>query len=84
MLVFEVLGIANTFSTPLRPRVVLAATKAPAIVNMAQLLQELSPKNAMETLRDAVELRQDILQEFSLGLLSIEDRAFGDGPTGPC
>ena len=56
----------------------LAATKAPAIINMAQLLQELSPKNAMETLHDAVELRQDILQEFSLGLMSIEDRALGD------
>ena len=78
VLVFEVLGIANTFSTPCDPETVLAATKAPAIVNMAQLLQELSPKNAMETLHDAVELRQDILQEFSLGLLSIEDRAFGD------
>ncbi|MBK7702645.1 MAG: biosynthetic arginine decarboxylase [bacterium] len=78
VLVFEVLGIANTFSTPCDPESVLAATKAPAIINMAQLLQELSPKNAMETLHDAVELRQDILQEFSLGLLSIEDRAFGD------
>jgi len=78
VLVFEVLGIANTFSTPCDPETVLAATKAPAIVNMAQLLQELSPKNMMETLHDAVELRQDILQEFSLGLLSIEDRALGD------
>ncbi|MDO9693775.1 MAG: biosynthetic arginine decarboxylase [Candidatus Latescibacteria bacterium] len=78
VLVFEVLGIANTFSTPCDPEAVLAATKAPAIVNMAQLLQELSPKNMMETLHDAVELRQDILQEFSLGLMSIEDRAFGD------
>jgi arginine decarboxylase len=78
VLVFEVLGIANTFSTPCSPETVLAATKAPAIISMAQLLQDLLPKNAMETLHDAVELRQDILQEFSLGLMSIEDRALGD------
>jgi arginine decarboxylase len=78
ILVFEVLGIANTFSNPCDPETVLAATKAPAIVAMAQLLQDLLPKNATETLHDAVELRQDILQEFSLGHLSIEDRALGD------
>ncbi len=78
VLIFEVLGIANTFSTPCSAETVLAATKAPAIISMAQLLQDLLPKNAMETLHDAVELRQDILQEFSLGLMSIEDRALGD------
>lgn len=78
VLVFEVLGIANTFSTPCSAETVLAATRAPSVIGMAQLLQDLLPKNAMETLHDAVELRQDILQEFSLGLMSIEDRAMGD------
>ncbi len=78
VLVFDVLGNANTFSTPCDPQKVLAATEAPAIVNMAQLLQELTPKNCVETLHDAIELRQDILQQFNLGLLSIEDRALGD------
>jgi len=78
VLVFDVLSNANTFSTPCDPQKVLAATEAPSIVNMAQLLQELTPKNCVETLHDAIELRQDILQQFSLGLLSIEDRALGD------
>lgn len=78
VLVFEVLGIANTFSNPCDPQQVLAATEAPAIISMAQLLQELTPKNCLETLHDAIELRQDILQQFSLGLISIEDRALGD------
>jgi arginine decarboxylase len=78
VLVFDVLGIANTFSTPCDPQKVIAATEAPVILTMAQLLQELTPKNCVETLHDAIELRQDILQQFSLGLLSIEDRALGD------
>ncbi len=78
VLVFDVLGIANTFSNPCDPQKVLAATEAPSILNMAQLLQELTPKNCLETLHDAIELRQDILQQFNLGLLSIEDRALGD------
>ncbi len=78
VLVFEVLGIANTFSTPCDPEPVLAATEAPAVIHMAQMLQELSPKNCMEMLHDAIELRQELLQQFSLGLLSIDDRALGD------
>lgn len=78
VLVMEVLGLANTFSLPCNTKAVQAATESPSIVNMAQLLQELTPKNCQETLHDAVELRQDMLQQFNLGLISIEDRALGD------
>ncbi|MDY0108656.1 MAG: biosynthetic arginine decarboxylase [Candidatus Krumholzibacteria bacterium] len=78
VLVMEVLGLANTFSLPCDTKAVQAATESPSIVNMAQLLQELTPKNCQETLHDAVELRQDMLQQFNLGLISIEDRALGD------
>ncbi|HOX25785.1 MAG TPA: biosynthetic arginine decarboxylase [Candidatus Krumholzibacteria bacterium] len=78
VLVMEVLGLANTFSAPCDPRAVLAASDSPTIVTMAQMLQELTPKNCQETLHDANELRQDMLQQFSLGLIPIEDRALGD------
>ncbi|MFO7653858.1 MAG: biosynthetic arginine decarboxylase [Candidatus Krumholzibacteriia bacterium] len=78
VLVFEVLDIANTFSTPCDPQDVLERTESPAIQNMAQLLIELTPKNCQETLHDAIEQRQDILQQFGLGLISIEERALGD------
>lgn len=78
VLVTEVLGLANTFSLPCDTKAILATTESPSIVTMAQLLQELTPKNLQETLHDAVELRQDMLQQFNLGLISIEDRALGD------
>jgi len=78
VLVFEVLDIANTFDWPCDPGEVMTATESPAIQNLAQLLIELTPKNCQETLHDAVEARQDVLNQFGLGLLSLEERALGD------
>ena len=78
VLVAEVLGLANTFTTTVDVKSVPAQTEEATVLNMALLLQELSPKNCQETLHDAVELRQTMLSQFSLGLMTIEDRALGD------
>ncbi|MFO7609229.1 MAG: biosynthetic arginine decarboxylase [Candidatus Krumholzibacteriia bacterium] len=78
VLVAEVLGLANTFTTAVDAKAVPQQTEETTVLNMAQLLQDLTPKNCQETLHDAVELRQTMLSQFSLGLMSIEDRALGD------
>ena len=78
VLVAEVTGLANTFSTAVDPAAVMKTTEEDTVHNMALMLQDLTPKNCQETLHDAVELRQTMLQQFSLGLMSIEDRALGD------
>lgn len=78
VLVFDVLGIANTFSDPCDPKEIIEQSKQLNVQNMAYLLLELTPKNCQETIHDAMELRSDILQQFSLGVLSIEDRALAD------
>ncbi|MFN2370477.1 MAG: biosynthetic arginine decarboxylase [Candidatus Krumholzibacteriia bacterium] len=78
VLVAEVLGLANTFTTAVEAQAVPLQTEETTVLNMAQLLQDLTPKNCQEALHDAVELRQTMLSQFSLGLMSIEDRALGD------
>jgi arginine decarboxylase len=78
VLVFEVLGIANSFDTPCDAQKIIDTSSQINVQNMAYLLLELSPKNCQETVHDAMELRSDILQQFNLGLLSIEDRALAD------
>jgi arginine decarboxylase len=78
VLVAEVMGLANTFTTTVDVKAVAEATEEDTIRNMAQMLQDLTPKNCQEILHDAVELRQVMLQQFSLGMMSIEERALGD------
>ena len=78
VLVFNALGIANTFSPTCNAKDIAAGEHHATVKTMAQLLLELNPKNCQETLHDAVELRSDMLEQFSMGLLSIEDRAIGD------
>lgn len=78
VLVFDVLGIANSFSKPCNPQDILDKSNHQAVTTMAQFLVDVTPKNCQETLHDALELRQDMLQQFNLGLMTIEDRALGD------
>ncbi|MCC6933794.1 MAG: biosynthetic arginine decarboxylase [Deltaproteobacteria bacterium] len=78
VLVFNVLGIANSFTNGCDPASVMKNSKQTNVRNMASLLSELTPKNCQETLHDAMELRAEILQQFNLGLISIEDRALAD------
>ena len=42
------------------------------------MLSDLSPKNCQEYLHDAVAMRGDVLAQFNMGLISIEERAFFD------
>jgi arginine decarboxylase len=78
VLVFEVLDITDTLAGPCDPDAVLTASEAPPVQNLARLILDLTPKNCQETLHDAIEARQDLLQQFGLGLISLEDRALGD------
>ncbi len=78
LLVFDVLGIASTFQHSCNPDEILAQTKQQTIRNLAYLLKEVSPKNCQETLHDAIDLRSDLLQQFNLGLVSIEERALAE------
>lgn len=78
MLVFDVLGIANTFQTTINPAEVLETTESVVVRDMAESLRDLSPKNCQEAFHDAVALRSDAITQFSQGILSIEDRALAD------
>jgi arginine decarboxylase len=78
VLVFDVLGIANTFNGECDPNEISKKTSNSLVQNLAQLLREVCPKNCQETLHDAMALRGDLAQQFSLGLVSIQDRALGD------
>lgn len=78
VLIFNVLGIANTFDRPCSPEEIIRGTEDETVRNMAQILLDVSPKNCQEALHDALALRSDMLHQFNLGLMSIEDRAAGD------
>jgi len=78
VLVFNTLGIANTFSDPCDPVKILEEAVHQSVKTLAQLLQELTPKNCQESLHDAMGLRSDLLDQFNLGLLSLNDRALAD------
>ena len=78
VLVFNVLGIANTFDRPCSPEEIIRNAEEVTVKTMAQLLLDVTPKNCQETLHDAMALRGDMLQQFNLGHMKIEDRARGD------
>ena len=78
VLVFNVLGIANTFDEKLNPDEVLTKTQNALVRNLAYLLKDLNPKNCQETLHDAIALRSDLVSQFSLGLVTLEERSLGD------
>lgn len=78
VLVLNVLGIANTFTARCNPTEIIERVEESSVSNMAQLLLDLTPKNCQEALNDALQLRNDMLQQFNLGHMSIEDRAVGD------
>ncbi|MDR2337475.1 MAG: biosynthetic arginine decarboxylase [Deltaproteobacteria bacterium] len=78
VLIFNVLGIANTFPTVCNPQEIIAKTKNHNLKELSELFLGLTPKNCQETLNDALELRSEIMQQFNMGLISIEDRARTD------
>jgi arginine decarboxylase len=78
MLVFDVLGIANTFQTTVVPSEVLEQTESLVVRDLAESLRDLTAKNCHEALHDAIALRGDAITQFRQGILSIEDRAMAD------
>jgi arginine decarboxylase len=78
VLVFNTLGLANTFSKPCNGQEVLKQAEHKTVKTLAQLLIDLTPKSSQESLHDAMGLRSDLLEQFNLGLVTIKDRALGD------
>ncbi len=78
LLVCDVLGIANSFNDECEPEAILSETECSTVKNLAYLRKEVSPKTCQEALHDAVALRNDLIQQYNLGLVSIRDRALGD------
>jgi len=78
MLVFDVLGIANTFQNAVVPSEVLEQTESLVVRDLAESLRDLTAKNCHEALHDAIALRSDAITQFRQGILSIEDRAMAD------
>lgn len=78
VLVWNVLGLANSFNSACDPKNILEQSDNKIVRDMANLLVELSPKNCQETLHDTLSLRRDVIEQFNLGLVSIEDRALAD------
>ena len=73
VLVFDVLGSSShpTGGVPEVP-----SDEAPELLHdMVELYRNMSPENVQESWHDAVALREDALTAFTLGLLSLEDRA---------
>ncbi len=78
ILVFDVLGVANTFTGYCDPQKILKSSEQLQVRGMAELLLSVTTKNCQEALHDALGLRSDILSQFNLGHISIEDRASAD------
>lgn len=78
VLVWNVLGIANSFKDKCDPDKILEESDNKLVQDMANLLKDISPKNCQETLHDTLALRRDSVEQFNLGLISIEDRARAD------
>lgn len=78
VLVCDVLGIANTFSEVCDPDAIIEETENRCIRNLAYILKEAGPKTCQESLHDALSLRAELMAQFNLGLMTIEDRARGE------
>ena len=78
VLVFDVLGLANTFQEKIDPEPILEETEQSTVRNLCYLLKELGPKNCQESVHDAIALRTELISKFNLGLVSMQDRATGD------
>ena len=73
ILVFNILGISE-FSTDMN--VPTLPKDAPeSLTSMKQLLDQLSVKNFQESYHDAIQIRDETLTLFNVGILSLEHRA---------
>ncbi len=78
VLIFNVLGVANSFSERCDTQEIIKKTENESVKALAQMFTDVTPKNCQEFLHDATALRMEMLQQFNLGLISIEDRALAD------
>jgi arginine decarboxylase len=74
VLVFDVLGTSRMLSeTPSVPRELAESDEH--LSEMWEILEEISPDNLQEPYHDAVEIKEEVLARFNLGLCSLEERA---------
>ncbi len=73
ILVFNILGISE-FSTDMEVPV-LPKDAPESLVNLKQLMDKVSVKNFQESYHDALQIRDETLTLFNVGILSLEHRA---------
>jgi arginine decarboxylase len=76
ILVTEVIDMAPGFSGPKPTKPCPFDSELARRVH--ELYFDLSPKNVKETLNEVVALKEEILQQFVLGKIDLEERAFGE------
>jgi len=76
VLVTEVMDVAEVPEPP--ERLVVEASKDSRVLELVNLYNELTIKNCHETFSDALSLRDEFLQRFVQGNISLEDRAFAE------
>jgi len=76
VLVMDVLGMLEFENRPVPEQ--LPADSAPVVKNLWAAYKELSRKNVIESYHDAVDLKEDSLQLFKLGHLSLPQRVLAE------
>lgn len=77
VLVMEVIDVAPGIYGP-PPTKEQCPTDHPILEKLLELYQTLSIKNCIETFHETVDLKDDVLQEFISGKLSLPERAFAE------
>jgi arginine decarboxylase len=76
VLVIQVIDVAPTADVV--PELSAPPTEHEKLVEFQELYRNASIKNCTETLHDAVSLRDEIVQEFILGNVSLREKAYAD------
>ncbi len=76
VLVIQVIDVAPT--SDVVPELAAPPTDHEKLVEFQELYKNASIKNCTETLHDAVSLRDEVVQEFILGNVSLREKAYAD------
>lgn len=76
VLITEVMDVAEVPDPP--ESIEIDSTRDAKLVELANLYNDLSIKNCHETFSDALSSREELLQRFVQGNISLEDRAFAE------
>lgn len=77
VLVTEVIDMAPALYGE-SPTVETAPSEHPLVLKALELYQDINQKNCVQTLHEAAELKDDILEQFTAGNLTLSDRAYAE------